>query len=611
MSSARLRRAAALLPLLSFAAPAIAQQSLDPIVVTATRQETRASDLLADVTVIDRAEIERHAGSTIADLLSEQPGMQFSRNGGPGASASLYMRGANPAQTKVLVDGISINSMDSSGSPLAGIPLSSIDRIEIVRGPASTLYGADAIGGVIQIFTRKGEPGLKADAFAGYGTQDTFQANAGVSAGDEQWRLRVEGNRQSTHGISSKAHASNRDADADGYYSTGGSASLSVLPAQGHEVGMIYRKTEGRSYYDGFGTGTFNAYGDFSNSQWQLFSRNRLASFWNSTLQYGQANDRRKDYSTPLGATFLATENRQLSWQNDIDLPLGRLLAAVERQEQQGSADASQAFAAGSTIANNSALLGWTASLGRHRWQLNGRRDDHSSFGGKSTYSASYGYQITPSLRAQVGYGTAFKAPTIYQLYTPLYGNAELRPETARNRELGLVWEDGTQTASVIYYRNSVRDMIDWVLTDPVNFAGHYENVARATLEGVTLSYTGRFGDWRVRGTYDWLNAIDDDTGMRLARRARNKAVAGVSRVWGAFEAGAEIVAVGSRFNGEGETTRLGGYSLVNLTARYAVTKALSVEGRIDNVMDKNYELAQGYGTPGIAAFVGVRYAPR
>jgi len=596
---------------LSLLAPSHAQQMLDPVVVTATRQETRESELLADVTVIDHAEIDRQAGGTVVDLLGRQAGLQFARNGGPGTSASLYMRGADPTQTKVLVDGISINSMDASGSPLANIPLASIDHIEIVRGPASTLYGADAVSGVIQIFTRKAEPGVKADGFVGYGTQSTFQSNAGLSIGQDKWRLRVEGNRQSSNGISARTHAINYDADDDGYYNTGGAVSLSVLPAQGQEVGFNYRHNEGRSYYDNFdGKGTYNTHADFANTQWQFYAKNRLASFWNSTLRYGEAEDKRTDYASPVG-TYLNTHNQQIGWQNDIDLPLGRLLAAVERQQQKGRADASQSFDAGDHIANNSVLLGWTASLGRHSWQVNGRRDDNSSFGGKNTYSASYGYQITPSLRARLSYGTAFKAPSIYQLYTPYYGNPDLKAETGRNREVGLVWEDDRQVASLTYYHNTITNMIDWVMTDPVNFSGQYENVAKARLQGVTLAYDGRFGDWRLHGTYDWLDATDGDTGHTLARRARNKLVAGASHFWGPLEAGAEVVAVGSRFNDADESVRLGGYSLVNLTARYAVSKSLAIEGRVDNLFDKHYELVQGYGTPGISAFVGVRYTPQ
>jgi vitamin B12 transporter len=186
----------------------------------------------------------------VIDLLSRQSGIQVATSGGPGTTASLYMRGARPDQTKILVDGLPINSIDLAGSPLRYIPLANVERIEILRGPGSTMYGADAIGGVIQIFTRQGTPGLKADGFIGYGTQNTFQANAGVSGGNEQWRFRLEANQASTDSISAQKNATNRDADKDPYRNTGGAASVSFLPAQGHEVGFIYRQNEGRTHYD-------------------------------------------------------------------------------------------------------------------------------------------------------------------------------------------------------------------------------------------------------------------------------------------------------------------------------------------------------------------------
>jgi vitamin B12 transporter len=608
MSPARLKRAAALLPLsLSCIAPVHAQQELDPVVVTATRQETRASDLLADVTVISHKEIEKHAGDSIIDLLAEQPGIQMSRTGGLGESSSLYIRGANSDQTKVLVDGVPINSIDSSGSPLRYLSLDDVDHIEILRGPASTLYGADALGGVIQIFTRKGEAGVHLNAFAGYGTQNTLQANVGASIGQEKWRFHVEGNRLSTSGISAQTHATNQDADNDGYYNTGGAASFTLLPVDGHEFGVSYRQNQGRAYFDSGNTppnSTFDYYTDFVNSQFRIYAKDRWTSFWKTTVQYSQAQDWQKSYLdyAPQG-TWLQTDTQNVSWQNDVNLPLGTALIALEHQDQTAAADDTQPFTAGDHVSNDSALLGWTANWGKSRWQINGRHDSNSIYGDKDTYSASYGYQLTPEWRAQASYGTAFKAPTLYQLYHPYYGNANLKPESSRNREVGLVWERGEQTASLTYYRNNVSNLIDYVTLN-----NQYENVQQATLQGVTLTYNGRFGDWRLRGSYDWLDATNDTTGMRLGRRARNKITAGVSHNWGPFEGGVDVVAVDRRFNDNSQTTTLGGYTLVNLTARYALSKSLSLQASINNLFDKRYELAQGYGTLGISAFVGIRY---
>lgn len=601
----RLKPAAVLLPL-SFFAPAQAEQSLDPIVVTATRQETRVSEVLADVTVIEREEIERNAGGTVMDLLAQQPGIQVATNGGPGTYAAIYVRGARSEQTKILVDGLPINSIDSTGSPLRYLPLANVERIEILRGPGSTLYGADAIGGVIQIITRKGSPGLKVDGFVGYGTQDTFQANTGLSGGNERWRFRLEGSHDSSGSISAQKNASRQDADKDSYRNTGGAASLSFLPAAGHELGVAYRRNEGRTHYDSGNVpanGTFDAYVDFRTEQWQAFSRNRFTANWTSKLQYGQTTEWQKNYASyaPNGSYF-ESENHLLSWQNDVALPLGKALLGAERFEQeavyQGAFDTRK-------VSNDSVFAGWNGNWNAHRWQLGGRHDGHSQYGGKNTYALSYGYQLTQQWRAHAGYGTSFKAPSLYQLYSA-YGTPGLKPEEGKNREAAIIWESGSQTASATYYLNRVENMIDFSFS---TFT--YQNISKARLEGVTLAYAGRFGDWFLRATYDWLDATNEDTGLRAGRRARNRAVLGASKSWGPLETGVEWVGVGSRYDTNSETGRMGGYGLVNLTARYAINKTLAVEGRVNNLFDKDYELAQGYGTLGFNAFVGIRYTPR
>jgi vitamin B12 transporter len=601
----RLKPLAALLPL-AISGSAIADTQLETMVVSASRQPTRASELLADVTVVDREDIERNGQGSVADLLARQPGVQMSSNGGPGTTTSLYVRGSRPDQTKILVDGIPVNSIDLSGSPLRFLPLADVERIEILRGPAATLYGADAVGGVIQVFTRRGAPGLRADGFVGYGTQNTWQASAGISGGNEHWRFRVDGDSISSDSISSRRHASNRDVDTDPYRNSGGSASLSFLPAQGHEMGISYRHNEGLTHFDNNPpNGTFDARIVFESEQWQVFSRNRITDDWSSKLQYGEASDYQKNYLSfqPAGS-YLQTQNRFLSWQNDVKLPLGKGLLAVERLEQEASPR--DRFSGNAQIAVNSVLAGWTGNVGAHRWQINGRRDEHSTFGGQNTYSLAYGYQLSDFWRSHVSYGTAFKAPSIYQLFVPVYGNSQLTPEQARNREAAIIWENGNQLASATYYLNSVHNLIDYSMT-----TSSYQNISQARLEGVTLSYALRAGDWSLNAAYDWLNATNEETGKELGRRAKNKASLAINRKWGSFESGVELIGVGNRYDKEGEKNKLPGYALVNLTGRYPLARDWSIEGRLNNLFDKKYDTALNYATPGFNAFIGVRYSPQ
>ncbi len=587
-----------------------AEQSLDPVVVTATRQPSPIPDVLADVTVIDRDEIERNGGSSVVDLLARQPGMQLATTGGVGTATSFYLRGTRTDQVKILVDGLPINSLDLSGSPLRYLSLADLERIEILRGPGSTLYGADAIGGVIQLFTRRGSPGLKFDGFVGYGTQNTFQASSGISAGDDHWQFRAEAHQDSSDSISAQKNASNQDSDTDSYRNSGGAISVSFSPTKDHELGLIYRTNQGRSRYDNSPpNGTFDAYVDFNTEQWQIFSQNHISDHWNSKLQYGHTTDWQNNYASwaPLGS-YLQTENTLVSWQNDIDLPLGKGLLGAERGMQQASPK--ESFIGNDSINNNAIFINWNAHYQSHRWQLGGRYDDHSQFGNQTTYSLGYGYQLTPQWRLQSSYGTSFKAPSLYQLYDQWSGNAQLKPEEGKNWELGIVWEQSQQTASVIYYLNQVSNMIDWSAA-----SYRFQNVSQAKLTGVTLDYAAHFNDWGVHGVYDWLDANDEDTGFQLGRRAKNKILIDVSKTWNDLTTGMEWIAVGSRYNTNTETGRMGGYGVLNLTTHYNISKKLTLEGRINNLLDKNYKLVLDYnnvpyGTLGINTFIGIRYTP-
>ncbi|MDR1423802.1 MAG: TonB-dependent receptor [Azoarcus sp.] len=611
---------------------------LAPVVVTATRQETRANEVLADVTVIGREEIERSAQGTITDLLARQPGIDLPQSGGAGTQSSLFLRGANFNQTKVLVDGIELSAYDGTAAALRFVPLAEVERIEILRGPSSSLYGANTIGGVIQIFTRRGQKGVKADAFAGYGSHDTRQFDAGLSAGDAHWRVRVDANHFATSGISSRKDGINRDGDKDAYHNTGGGLAASFLPAEGHEIGASYRSSQGVVHYDGGPSwpnvtpadGNYDNHEHFEIEQWRLFSRNRILPVWESEISYSEARETRKDYNTfnvPTGSmTRSQTKNRQWTWQNNVDLPLGRALFAIEHLKQSADENpdidymGNPIYDHAPEFHNTSVLAGWTANHGNNRWQINLRRDRHSEFGSKTTYGASYGYQFTEALRAHIGYATAFRAPSIVELYRPLWGgNPELKPEEAKNAETGLTWEKGTHRASAIYYHNRVKNLITWSPNANPPAFGTNENVEKALLAGVTLAYQGTFDAWRLSASYDWLNARNeshDANYERLGRRARNKGALALARTWGKFETGAEVVAVGKRFDGNyrknaSDKEVLGGYTLFNLTGSYAFAPDWRLEARLNNLFDKKYETARYYGTEGFTAFIGLRYAPK
>lgn len=610
---------AALAVALAFPSSGFAADTEQPtVVVTASRQAQRADEALADVTVIERARIEQAGASFgLTELLARQPGIQMSTSGGPGKAASIFMRGGNGNHTILLVDGMRVGSATTGTASWQDIPLSQIERIEIVRGPASALYGADAMSGVIQIFTRKGSGEPRVDAFAGAGSYGARELSAGVAGGSDALSYALRGGYTETDSFSAKSRkaGASYNPDHDLYRNTNVSGNLGYRLADGHELGASFLAAEGRNFYDG--DAGFNNYNNAAQRVWSVHSRNRLASAWTSTLRFGQSVDSYEGFtrSKPAGSTIRTTQD-QFVWQHDIRLPLGSLMAAYENLHQKVLSEG--AFDGGRSV--NSALLGWTAGLGDHKLQLNARHDDNSQYGGKTTGYAGYGYQIAPSLRLTGSIGSAFRAPTFNELYYPGFGNPDLRPENAYNKEIGLQWERGGSFVSLTAFRNRISDMIV-TFRNPVTGRSLPSNVREAQIQGLSLAGSTRLAGFEVEAGVDFLDAKDRDSDASLPRRARQSGHFRISRSIERLTAGVELQGVGGRYDAVSYNTRnlalaterdrLGGYGLVNAFVKYAVTRDWSLEGRANNLLDKQYETAWGYNTPGANVFFGVRYAPR
>ncbi len=576
------------------------------VVVTATRQAMRTSELLSDVSVVTREEIDRAGQTTLEQLLARQPGLEYVANGGPGTNSNIFIRGAGTRQTIVLIDGLRVGSASSGDVAFSRIPLAQIERIEILRGPASSLYGADAIGGVIQVFTRRGEGAPRFNASAGYGSYNTTDASAGVSGGTESISYSLQAGHYQTDGFSAIRNPANFafSPDRDGYRNSSVSGHVAVRPAPGHELGLNLLHSDGTSKYDSFPTTS-----DFANEQtldtYSVYSRNRLGQAWTSTLRLGRSTDDATNRTDGLASSVFHTDQDQASWQNDFRLPVGRALLAAEYLRQHLLSTTAYPVTERSI---GSLLAGWNGSLGEHRLQFNLRRDDNSQFGAKTTGLAAYGYQFTPEWRAHVSYGTAFRAPSFNELYFPdifgalFAGNPNLKPEFARNREVGLDWERGRHRFSAVYFNNKVSDLI-------VGFP--LRNVASATLSGTSLSYAASLGNWSGGLILDLQRPRDDATGKRLARRADEQLKAHLGYAAGPWSVTGEWQLVGERYENAANTQRLGGYGLVNLLADYRVQKDWTVFARANNIFDKQYELAKDFATAGASLFVGVRYSPQ
>lgn len=580
------------------------QLALATVIVTATRQETRANEVIADVTVIDREAIEQAGPTTLPELLSRQPGLHMVDNGGTGKSASVFIRGAASTHTLLLVDGMPLGSATTGGPSFHNLPLSQIERIEILRGPASSLYGSDAIGGVIQVFTRRGEGPARVNAYVGIGSNNTREAQAGVSGGNGPWSYSFGASRLTTDGFSvaadplryQAANGAVPNADPDGYRNTSYSGRLVYKIADGHEVGATLLEATSRSMYDSGGA-LVDAYNNDKTRVYGAHLRSRINDKWTSTLRWGLSEDNSSSFA-PARSQF-ATTQTQWTWQNDVRLPLGSLMLAAENLDQSVTGTTNYAIK-NRTV--RSFVTGYQGNIGAHSWQAALRRDDNSQFGGRTTGSLGYGYRFAAEWQARVASGTAFKAPSFNQLYFPGFGNVNLKPEEARNLEAGINWERGGQHASLTWFDNRITNLIAGF---PV------VNIGKARITGTSLAYGLVQGAWIADAGLDLMRPVDDTNGNRLQRRPAEMAKLALTYAPGKWKAGGEITAIGRRYDTTTQARALGGYAVANLFAAWQVDKDWTLEGRINNLFDRAYENAWAYAVPDRQMFIGLRYAPK
>lgn len=599
---------------------------LEDTVVTASRTEQQLNDVIGDVSVISEEQILKAGQTSLVELLAMQAGIEVSHNGGLGKSSNVYIRGANPVHTVVLLDGMRINSATSGTTSLENIPLNQIERVEILRGPASSLYGADAIGGVIQIFTKSANGKPRINATVGLGTYGTAMGSTGISGRVDNTSFSLQAGLASTNGVSAIANKrlATYNPDDDGYNNRNLSFKLAQHFNERHELGVSGYLSEGTNYYDG-GARTpvnnprnrFNYYGRQRQTLVDVYSKNRFSDNWLSTLRIGQSQDDSTAYSpndtnTRKTKSVYETVQTQYLWQNDIaTVNAGTFTLGAERREQK--VDTSSPLLVNSRDIQ-SWFTGWQGKFGAHSAQLTVRNDDNSQFGNKTTGGVGYAYQLTPELRARANWGTAFSAPTFNQLYSPLsaiyVGNSNLKPEEANNRELGLQFLKNGHQLNVSYYHNLVSDLIVNTPVTPGSSRLIPTNVSNALLRGLTLSYQGQLAGFNLQANADFQRPEDQDSGNMLVRRAKQNGNLAISKQWGDLQLGSEIESAGYRYNDIANNVKMSGYTLVNLYSQYRINNDWSLNARVNNLFDRKYELAKDYGTLGTNLFVSVRYAP-
>ena len=597
----RLRRSALALALLSAFSAACADEAstgLDTVVVTATRTEQSEASTLSALTVIDRADIERLQPQSLQDLLRGTPGLSIANNGGPGKNTSLFLRGSEAGHVLVLIDGVKIGSATAGVPAIQDIPVDQIERIEIVRGPFSSLYGSEAIGGVIQIFTRRAQGAFEPNFSIGVGSYNEVRADAGVAGKGEQGWYSAQLAHENTTGINAcRGQASpgagcfTDEPDHDGYRTNslslqGGYRFNSAWEADAHVL-----RTDAHSEYDG-------SYANQADDEQHVAGarvRYRPTDKLTLTFNAGQSADLSENFKDGVYAGTFNTHRDLGSLQGDIGVGGGLFTLGYDWQRDRVGGDTEYAT---SRRIDDAVFGQWQQNFGTQSLQASARHDDNSQFGGKTTGSLLWGWDLSNTLRFTASTGTAYKAPTFNDLYYPYYGNPDLRPENSRSFELGLRGTPAWGKWSLHAFENRVDDLIAY---DAALFAPG--NIARARIRGVEAVAGFTLADWDWAATATWLdprNQSDDaNHGNQLPRRARDSVRLDADRRFGRLSAGASVYAANQRFDDVGNTRRLGGYALTDLRVAYAVSADWKLQLSANNVFDRHYETAAFYNQPG------------
>lgn len=585
-------------------------QPADPIIIiTATRVAQTADETLAPVTVITREDIERQQAQSVQDVLRGTPGLSIANAGGAGKATSVFLRGTESDHVLVLIDGIKVGSATLGTTAFQDIPVEQIERIEIVRGPRSSLYGSEAIGGVIQIFTRKGGGAPKPFFSIGGGSFHTYNTSAGISGGGERGWFNLGASDIDTEGFNACdgpgvgfSGCGTVEPDRDGHRNVSGSARAGYRFSNGTELDVNALRAKGETEFDGSATNASKSV------QQVVGGRLRLpAAPWQVTLAAGQSRDESDNFKDGVFQSDFNTRRDTASLQNDFTLGQTQLFT-VGFDYLDDRVDSTTDYAVTSRD-NKGLFTQYQAGLGQQDLQLALRRDDNEQFGRHTTGGLAWGYGSEQGLRVTASYGTAFKAPSFNELFFPGFGNPDLRPEESRSIELGLSGVAAAGHWSLNAYQTEVDNLIAF---DATTFAP--ANIAEARIRGLEAIIAARVEAWDLRTSLTLLDPENRSPGANrgneLPRRARQALRLDLDRDLGNYRLGATLFAEGRRFDDLGNTRELSGYAIVDLRAEYAFAKAWRAQARVENLLDKDYETAAFFNQPGRSYYLTLRYQP-
>ncbi|HEX7339036.1 MAG TPA: TonB-dependent receptor [Rhodanobacteraceae bacterium] len=600
------------------AAAPVQATSLDPVVVTATRVDQPITQTLAPMTIITRQEIDRLQPKSLLDLLSGLPGVDLANSGGLGQQTSLFLRGTNSTHTLVLIDGVRVGSVGAGLAAWAQIPVDQIERIEIVRGPRSSLYGSDAVGGVVQIFTRHGKAGagLTPSLRLSGGSHDSWDSEVGLSGGNAHGWFNVSVGAKYTHGINSCklgagtvfAGCFTNEPDKDGYRAYNGLLNGGWRFDNGAQLSGNFLRDTNFVAYDG----SFQNYSRHA----QQVAGARLAlpvtDFWSMTISAGQSKDKATNFHDKTYVGYGNSMRNQASWLNTFTLT----------KDQQLTVGADYLH---DHIASNTAYLRtrrfdtgvfaqYQGAFGRNEIQLSARHDHNQQFGNHDTGAAAWGYHFAHQLTLSASYATAFHAPTFNDLYYPSTpgfapsADPHLKPEKSRNAEVDLSARYTHWHWQVSAYRNAIDDLI------ALNAFFTPGNISSATIRGLEGQLGGDWNGFTWATYLTWQKPENTDGGVDdgnwLPRRTQKSARFDLDRQLGAFSVGATFEAFGGRYDDIANTHWLGGYTKLALRGSWQFAPHWQLQAKIANAFDRDYETVYYYNQPGRTAMLTVRYTP-
>lgn len=596
--------------------------TIETTLITATRTEETLRDTLAPATVINRDSIELSQAKDLNQLLAYVPGVELTQNGGYGANSGLILRGTNSDHTLFLLNGQRFSSATLGSTNFQFISPEQIERIEIVRGPRSSIYGSDAIGGVIQIFTRRGGDDPTAYFKAGGGSHKTYQTALGGSGSSGALHYAGDLFYFDTDGIDNYQDKTPPQNDDDGYRNRNISGNLGYDITEATVLDLNYFETKARNEYDN----TFQPTAPFTKSWIQTIqlslASTLIENLWDIDFSVGTSSDDSDNFD-PLqsvsGRSHFRTTRDSANLLNNFQFgDLHRLTVGAEYYDDEVKSSNLYADTNGDPVKtrdNTAGFLVYQFNSSIIDAQLGLRQDDNEEFATHTTGNASLGFHLGASHQLIFSYGEGFKAPTFNDLYWPndgfSYGNPDLESEESESYEIELRGEYTSSRWALSVYSTTVDNLIDWAPVDPNDPFSAYtpSNVASAAIDGVELSGAVELSDLWFTATASYIDATDDDTGKQLTNRAKQSASLNVDKRFDRWSLGTGMSAYSKRYSTLANTSYTPGYAVVDVYTAYQFSDRFTGELKLNNIFDREYANREGFPLDGFNWFVSVKYS--